>query len=102
MPGKLEPDANIMYSSQPGFEPSDEKTNSHHFNKMSAETSMERDYGKPQLQETDEVVGYKTLETITPDGRAVMKRYKVVKRPRTEYVWLTREEKREIGVDQLQ
>ena len=50
------------------------------------------------MRDGDEVVGYKFEDVEKPDGRIVKKRYKVVKRPRQEYVWLTREEKREIGV----
>ena len=51
-----------------------------------------------QMKDGDEVVGYKFEDVERPDGKIVKKRYKVVRRPRQEYVWLTREEKREIGV----
>ena len=68
-------------------------------NKPSADTQQEGSKEKLfQMKEGDEVVGYKFEEVERSDGRVVKKRYKIVKRPRQKYVWLTREEKREIGV----
>ena len=78
--------------------PVNKHENSQAFNMPSVDTHMEGKKDAFQMKDGDEVVGYKFEEVLKPDGKLVKKRYKVVKRPRQEYVWLTREEKREIGV----